>query len=168
MGVMARREILCGSPSAEETPAFPRRPRAGTHNPELIGQADGRDASAAGGGFQFGVFGETGAGLFRFGQVKIARAHRLDAMRPQERLDFAHLALIVTGDDQTTAARQFHASARFCNSINSPMPLRASPSSCANWSSVKGAPSAVPCTSTKPPLPVSTKLASVSAVESSL
>src|ERR1700761_8587027 len=100
--------------------------------------------------------------------MQIGGADGFDAVGAEERLDLAHLAGIVAGDDQHTAPRQSHASACFCNSTSSPMPLRARRSNCASSSSLNGAPSAVPWISTKPPAPVSTKFASVSAVESSL
>ena len=55
----------------------------------------------------------------------------------------------------------------FCRATSRPMPVRASPSIRISSASVNGAPSADPCTSTRPPAPVMTKFASVSAVESS-
>jgi hypothetical protein len=66
-----------------------------------------------------------------------------------------------------TARRRRQASASFCRSTRRATPRRARRSIASSSSSEKGAPSAVPCTSTRPPLPVMTKLASVCAVESS-
>ncbi len=65
------------------------------------------------------------------------------------------------------AGQSYRASACFCSVTSSPMPLRARRSNSTNCSSLKGAPSAVPWISTSPPDAVGTKLASVSAVESS-
>src|SRR5262249_56095360 len=60
-----------------------------------------------------------------------------------------------------------HITASFCKSTSFITPFRASASRLRNCSSVKGIFSAVPCTSTIRPAPVMTKLASVSASESS-
>ncbi len=58
--------------------------------------------------------------------------------------------------------------ASFCRSTSRPMPARASARRLAKSSSLKGVRSAVPWISTMPPEPVMTKLASVSAAESSV
>src|SRR5438034_4554533 len=58
-------------------------------------------------------------------------------------------------------------SAAFCLAISSAIPCFASASSTAICAAEKGAPSAVPCTSTKQPEPVITTFMSVSQLESS-
>ena len=60
-----------------------------------------------------------------------------------------------------------YASAAFCIATSWPIEARASASILISSASLNGAPSAEPWTSTRPPEPVMTKLASVSAVESS-
>ena len=59
------------------------------------------------------------------------------------------------------------ASAAFCAAISSRMPRSASATSSSISARVNGAPSAVPCSSTKPPAPVITTFMSVSQPESS-
>src|SRR5690606_159534 len=60
-----------------------------------------------------------------------------------------------------------HATAICCRLTSREMPFLASSIRDRNSCSLKGMPSAVPCISTMPPLPVITKLASVPAAESS-
>src|SRR5260221_6505718 len=82
-------------------------------------------------------------------------------------------ACILTGEasDPTTQIRsprnQESPSAAFCLAMSSAIPRFASASSASNCAAEKGAPSAVPCTSTKPPEPVITTFMSVSHCESS-
>ena len=85
--------------------------------------------------------------------------------------DLASLATIVGGHNQLgpdEAARHYDLPiARRCRRVSSPMPFLASSSSATNSGSLNGLSSAVPWTSTMPPEPVSTKLASACALESS-
>jgi hypothetical protein len=100
--------------------------------PGIVGQGRMTAGIGGGAGLEFGIGGESPAGLLRLGKVLLAGADRLDAVRAQERLDLPHLAGIMAGDDQDAAAGQSHESACFCNSTSSAMPLRASRS---NWAS---------------------------------
>jgi hypothetical protein len=68
---------------------------------------------------------------------------------------------------QMPGLNSYGATAAFCIATSFATPPLASRSRPKNSSSEKGLPSAVPCTSTRPPDPVMTKLASVSAAESS-
>src|ERR1700730_5124800 len=121
------------------------------------------------------------AGLVRFAEAEFARRYRLDAMRRQQ---FAHLGELarIGGRDHELAcdsavhmllvypsasAIPNHATAIFCKSTSRATPLRASAISVRNSPSENGVFSAVPCTSMMRPSPVMTKLASVSASESS-
>src|SRR5438046_9779815 len=111
--------------------------------------------------------------LFRLRQAERAGADRVDAIRRNQRIYLGDLAGVVAGDDQLFAgpdlarhAAQTPSAARCCR-INSAITARASASMRAKLASSKGAASAVAWISTMPPEPVSTKLASVSAVEAS-
>src|SRR5262249_5238846 len=109
----------------------------------------------------------------RFGEIELARGDSVDAEGLQQFAHFAQLARVVGGDDDP--ARELpvrgnvaaHITASFCRSTSLPMPLRASPSRVASCSSLNRVFSAVACTSISRPSPVMTKLASVSASESS-
>src|SRR6185437_7821024 len=107
--------------------------------------------------------------FFGLRQTKFGGAKRLNSERRDEFFDLAHLSGIVACNHKPVAATNSDHSFNtcFCKATNSVVPLRARRSSSANCSSLKGAPSAVPWISTIPPAPVSTKLESVSAVESS-
>ena len=103
----------------------------------------------------------------------------LDAERRQQAAELAQLAGVAGGEDE--AGRLDHAGAecaalRYLGSAPSAcslrgdqlaMPCSASASSASISARVNGAPSAVPCTSTKPPAPVITTFMSVSQPESS-
>src|SRR6266446_5234363 len=124
----------------------------------------------------------------RFGrliEMKFAGRDRLDSVRREQLAHLGELARIVGCDDEPArdrpphafpcgacwilaAAAHAHITAIFCSSTSLAMPWRASASSAANCSSLKGIFSAVACTSTRRPSPVMTKLASVSASESSI
>ena len=113
--------------------------------------------------------------------AELACRNRLDAVRRQQ---FAHLGELarVVGRDHELACDSAvhvpliyasysvipnHATAIFCKSTSRATPLRASAISARNSSCENGVFSAVPCTSMMRPSPVITKLASVSASESS-
>ncbi len=140
----------------------------------IVGQR--RQARGDGGGdrLERGVLGEGAPGLLRLGQAERGGGDDGEIGRRDQRLDLAQLAGIVRGDDQRVARLQQSSCRRcsqrmasFCNSTRRAMPSRARVFSASNSSSVKGAPSAVAWISTKPPAPVMTKLASVSASLSS-
>ena len=120
-----------------------------------------------------GVLGEHVAGLVGHGQAELAGRHRLDPERRQQLLHLAQLAGIVGGDHDLAGQRAVHAgflyaaTAFFCRSTSCATPALARRRRFRNSSSENGLPSAVPWTSTMPPEPVMTKLASVSAAESS-
>src|SRR5207237_6796030 len=119
--------------------------------------------------FDAGVFRETRAGLLRFWQPELRSADDRNAESFDQGTNFRDFPGIVAGNDQTITGLETDQSfsASFWAATSDNTPRRASASSSANCVSLKGTPSAVPWTSTNPPLPVSTKLASVSAVESS-
>ena len=83
----------------------------------------------------------------------------------QQRPELAQLARIRRRENNAT--RHASPSTCFWAAMSSETPLRASAIMAAIWASVNGSPSAVPCTSTKPPRPVITTFMSVSQVESS-
>ena len=89
---------------------------ASTHRPESSASAGWPLAIGGGARLEFGIGGEGGAGLFRLGQTQLAGADRLDAVRAEQRLDLAHLAGIVAGDDQRCCrAAASSPSACFCS-----------------------------------------------------
>ena len=51
------------------------------------------------------IFGKGCSGFFRFWQAKLPRGHRLNAIRGKEIANFAHLALIMAGNDQTAGGQ---------------------------------------------------------------
>ena len=136
-------------------------------------------------GLDGGVLGEHVAGLGGHGQAELAGRHRLDAERRQQLPHLAQLAGIVGGDDDLAGQLTMHgcilgeecsgvldggsaqATVFFCRSTSCATPALARRRRLRNSSSENGLPSAVPWTSTMPPEPVMTKLASVSAAESS-
>src|SRR5689334_16524215 len=120
-------------------------------------------------GLDGGILGEHVTRLGGNGQPEFARRNGLDAERSQKLLHLAQFASVVGGDDDLAGERavRAHATAFFWRSTSWATPALASRSRLRNSSSEKGLPSAVPCTSTMPPEPVITKLASVSAAESS-
>ena len=117
-----------------------------------------------------GVVAEARAGFLGLGQAELAGRDGIDAVGREQLAHLAQLAGIVGRDDEPArelAMRRAHITASFCRSTSLPTPFLASASSASNCSSVNGIFSAVPCTSTMRPAPVITKLASVSASESS-
>src|SRR6185312_3785974 len=116
-------------------------------------------------GLERGVGLEGVAGLLGLGKAELGGADRLDAIGREQHGELVELAGIVGGDQQLPGHQR--PSAVRCCRVNSAMPARARSSMRANSESSNGAPSAVAWISTIPPLPVITKLASVSAVESS-
>src|SRR6185295_13395997 len=129
-------------------------------------------------GLDRGVLGKSGADLLRLRQAQLGGGNRPEATGPQQLFDFAHFAGVVARDHQPTAlATPSHetprpqpcrASAwRWC-SKSCAAPCRASSSMASSRAWSKTRVSAVAWTSTRPPLAVSTKLASTSAVESSV
>ncbi len=120
------------------------------------------------------------AGFVGFAEAEFAGRNRLDAVRRQQFAHLGELAGIVGRDhelagDSTMLVSVYasptalvnHATAIFCKSTSRPTPLRASAIKAKNSSCENGVFSAVPCTSMMRPSPVMTKLASVSASESS-
>src|SRR5580704_3661560 len=113
--------------------------------------------------------------LVRFFQVQIACGYGVDAVRRKQIAHFRELAWIMRCDHEAAgdaamgdiARRAAHITAIFCKSTSLVTPLRAKPKSAVNCASENGVFSAVACTSTISPEPVRTKLASVSACESS-
>ena len=104
-------------------------------------------------------------------QPQLARRYGVDAIGRKQFAHFGELSRIVRRDHQTArdVAMFFsaHITAIFCRSTSLVTPLRASARSAENCSSENGVFSAVAWISTILPEPVRTKLASVSACESS-
>src|SRR4029453_3179309 len=95
---------------------------------------------------------------------KLALRHDVPGRSNQHRRDFAHLCSVAGRQDEALS----HSSrACFCADTNERMPPLASCNIDSICLAENGAPSAVPCTSTKPPLPVITMFISVSQPESS-
>ncbi len=113
------------------------------------------------------ILGEGLAGFRRFREAKLASRLRFDAVGRQQLAQFGELAGIMRGDDDGAGELAAHITAIFCRLTSFSMPLRASANSAWNWSSLNGVFSAVAWISTILPTPVMTKLASVSASESS-
>jgi hypothetical protein len=118
------------------------------------------------------------AGLLGLGKTKLAGRDSRHTVRGQQLAHLGELAGIVGRDHELAGDPPMHplallerlcghATAIFCKSTSRATPLRASAISARNSASVNGVFSAVPCTSTMRPSPVMTKLASVSASESS-
>jgi len=136
----------------------------------------GQCGKAAGGGrrqrLDFGIADEVGRGFIGFGQAEFAGGNHGDMVRGKQLGDLAQLAGVVGGHDQPAAGgelagHQAASTALRCMSNNCVVPCRASAMSSLNWASLNGVFSAVPWISTMPPLSVSTKLASASALLSS-
>ncbi len=91
------------------------------------------------------VADKAGFGFFWLFELQLIGAHHMQAKRREQFANLAHLALIVACHHKRFAGTQLHAPITlFCSVTRSPIPFRASFSICANCSSVKGAPSAVP------------------------
>ena len=123
---------------------------------------------------------KTVAGLLGLGEAELAGRDRLDAMRRKQFPHLGELAGIMGRDHELACdvavhafnlcgrgAIRNHATAIFCKSTSRATPFFASAISARNSSCENGVFSAVPCTSMMRPSPVMTKLASVSASESS-
>ena len=100
----------------------------------------------------------------RVGNAKLGLWHDVDAERRQQSREFAYLARIVRRQHQPGDHR---ASASVWAASKPRMPPSASRISASSSGRVNGAPSAVPCSSTKPPPAVITTFMSVSHCESS-
>ena len=137
------------------------------HQTGVVGK--GRLAGGLGRGHRLDarIGGKSFAGFLRLGKPKFAGRLRFDAERREQLAHFGQLAGIVRGDDDRAGEFAAHATAIFCKPTSLSMPLRASASSVSNCSSLNGSFSAVAWISTILPEPVMTKLASVSASESS-
>ncbi len=146
------------------------------HQTGIVGEGGAAGRDRGGHRLDARVVGE-GACRFPSGSAQAELAGRLrgDAIRREQLAHFGELAGIVGGDHQRAAefamvprlTGRTHITAIFCKSTSFSMPLRASASSAWNWSSLNGVFSAVAWISTMLPEPVMTKLASVSASESS-
>src|SRR5271154_5644546 len=101
--------------------------------------------------------------LPRLRHREVALGRRLDAQGREQRAQLSKFARVVGGDDDPVHVP----SAVRCNVISFEIPAVARSISFDSCSRVKGAPSAVPCTSTKWPAPVITTFMSVSQLESS-
>src|SRR5215831_4493176 len=117
-----------------------------------------------------GVLDERSVGLLGLRDFQGRLRDDLDPERTEQGLELAQLAWIGRREDQLLHRRApawVSASAAFCLATSSAMPRWASAISACISPAEKGAPSAVPCTSTKPPEPVITTFMSVSQWESS-
>src|SRR5580704_5050090 len=162
------------------------------HKAGIVGKSG--QAGRKRGGFRLDarVVAKAHAVFVRLRQIEFTRRYGVDAVR---RKQFAHLGELAgimgrdheTAGDRTTDDRRRrtddgrlsrvfichpsavvrHPTAIFCKSTSLATPLRASANSAANCSSENGVFSAVAWISTILPVPVRTKLASVSACESS-
>src|SRR5262249_27416883 len=101
--------------------------------------------------------------LLGLADAELALAHELDRQRAEQRAQLVELLRVVGRQHQPHAA-----SALRCAATSSRMPWSASASSASISARENGAPSAVPCTSTKPPAAVMTTFMSVSQAESSM
>src|SRR6185436_19375128 len=142
------------------------------HEAGIVGK--GRQLRGFGGGDRLDRrIGAKGvAGFLGLSQTQLTRGNRLDAMRREQFPHLGELAGIVGRDhepagDSTVHMQSDYATAIFCKSTRRATPLRASSISARNSSCENGVFSAVPCTSMMRPSPVMSKLASVSASESS-
>ena len=158
--------------------------KSGNRQARIVGQSRQAGAASGGAGLECGVVGKGLAGLLRLGQAEIAGRLDRDPQGFQQLFDFADFARIVAGDHDLADARlahrrllrmrrflhsRFQSSPRAlrCRMTSSATPFSARCRSDSNWVREKGFSSAVPWTSTMPPDPVSTKLASAWALESS-
>src|ERR1700749_2840538 len=90
-----------------------------------------------------GVAGEAVLRLLWLLEFEVLRADHMQPVGREQLHDLAHLAGVVAGHNQCVAGAKLHEAVTFfCRSTSSPMPLRASFKSCANSSSLNGAPSA--------------------------
>src|SRR4029077_5491210 len=137
------------------------------HQAGIVGKGHRATGARRGDSFDACVGGERLAGLFWLGQTEFGRRLRGDAVRREQLAHFLQLAGVVGGDHHRPCEFFAHMTAIFCRLTSFSIPLRARPSNAANWSSLKGIFSAVAWISTMLPEPVMTKLASVSASESS-
>ena len=142
------------------------------HEAGIVGK--GRQLRRLGGGDRLDrrIGAKRLAGFLGLAEAQFARGNGFDAMRRQQFPHLGELAGIVGRDhepagDSTVHVRSDYATAIFCKSTRRATPLRASSISARNSSCENGVFSAVPCTSMMRPSPVMTKLASVSASESS-
>ena len=104
--------------------------------------------------------------LFGVRHAERALRHDLDPERREQLAELAELARIGRCEDELLHRLQAPSAAR-CFAISSRMPRSASATRDTISTGVNGAPSAVPCSSTKPPAPVITTFMSVSQAESS-
>src|SRR6185437_9925690 len=137
------------------------------HQAGVVGE--GRLAGRLGCGHRLDarVLGESLSGFGRFAEPQFADRLRRDAVGREQFAHFGELAGIMCGDNDRAGEFLTHATASFCKPTSFSMPLRASARSTWNCSSLNGIFSAVAWISTMLPFPVITKLASVSASESS-
>ena len=77
-----------------------------TSSPELSASGRQPRGSCRSHSLQRCVLGEASAGLLRLRQPELACGHRLDAEWREQIGDLAHLAFIVTGDDEARASPQ--------------------------------------------------------------
>ena len=187
-------EILVGArPARRMDPG--RAAERVDHEAGVVGERRKPGGLRRGCGLDQSVLGKGRAGLLGLGEAELAGRDRRDAVGREEFAHLGELAWVMgrdhepSGDGAMTlqamtlqghsipesrisegeasASCRYHITASFCRSMSLPTPLRASASMSMNCASVNGVFSAVPWISTMPPFPVSTKLASVSAAESS-
>src|ERR1700722_3578151 len=139
------------------------------HQAGIVGEGGQAGRSRRGLRLDARVVAKAHAGLVRFYEIEFTRRYGVDAVRRKQFAHLGELAGIMRRDHETAgdAAMLTHITAIFCRSTSLAMPLRASANSAANSASENGVFSAVACISTILPVPVRTKLASVSACESS-
>src|SRR5204863_4152503 len=145
--------------------------RAGKHvDAEARVVGDRRAAGGARGMTRLGerVLDEGDVRLLRLVDGQRALGDELDAERREQLGQLGELAGVVGGEDQPhTVTGSGAASARRWAATSSAMPMPASASSASISARENVAPSAVPCSSTKPPLAVMTTFMSVSQAASS-
>src|SRR4051812_46129064 len=141
------------------------------HEAGIIGEGRKLRGLRRGDRLDRGVGAKARSGLLGFVEAKLAGRYRFDTMRRQQFAHLGKLAGIVGRDDEFAGDLPMHANAQatasFCRSTSRATPFFASAISARNSLSENGVFSAVPCTSMMRPSPVMTKLASVSASESS-
>ncbi len=114
-----------------------------------------------------GVFNEGEAGFFGFHDVEFRLGQDFEVAAGQELIELADLAGIVAGENDALTHAVLPSRVVFWCALSSPIPFLARANIWCISCSLKGWPSAVPCTSMNSPVSVMTMFMSVSALESS-
>src|SRR5947209_5675748 len=152
--------VLPGVPRA----AHARRPaERGGLDARVVGNREPPRRGGGGARLAEGVLGE---GLAVLGREHHARRQRVHVVGREQGGELPQLVVVAGGEDEPHQ-RAAASTAAAWTARSSSMPAAASSSSSSRCARCSGVRSAVACTSTSPPSPVITTLASTSAVESS-